>query len=400
MITKIREDFDRERRIREILELEREPMNEAWAQLESGKGDEVGADELGFSSNYFNQLVKREFIQRIENGYSFIDFPKMPFSLESYCWREACKKVVPNLCQEIDSLVSQQIRLKMISLHHANMSLDVIADYFNLEIRIAKPIFILCLVEEGGTLREIGTQLNISSERIRRILLETGHTTRSIKKIKSSVSDLQQSKLRGEIANWVREHPGCFVHEIASAIGVTENVILKICPRDSRHLILTAKPLRKYENMKKYSDDETLEALRKAYDLRNPMMSMYSSYETRPLSGPFYEKVRKEGLIIGPSQARILQVFGTWKKACDEAEVPSINAVRDVYNRRWTDEDLIEQLAEFLLIAESSSFENFDAWSRLDESRSSSGTVRNQIGSWSISCERALHHLRNNWADA
>jgi hypothetical protein len=127
---------------------------------------------------------------------------------------------------------------------------------------------------------------------------------------------------------------------------------------------------------------------------------MYSSYETRPLSGPFYEKARKDGLIFGPSQARILQVFGTWKKACDEAEVPSINAVRDVYYRRWTDEDLIEQLAEFLLTTESSSFEHFDTWSRLDESRSSSGTVRNQIGSWSISCERALYHLRNNWADA
>jgi len=396
----IRDDPERGHRIREILELECEPMNEAWAQLDLGLGDESAENKLGFSINYFNRLIRREFIRRIESGNNYIDFPSMSLALECQCWRDACKKVIPNLSQEINSRVSRQLRLKILSLHHENKPLEAIADYFDLEMRVAKPIFVLSLVEEGHTIREISIQLKLSSERTRRLLLETGQSVKSIKELKSAEQSIQQSDSGEKIANWVREHPGCFTQEIASALHLPDIEIWKLCPSDSRHLILITKASRNFKNLKKYSNDEILEALRKAYDLRNPMMSMYSSYETRPLSGPYYEKARKEGTIFGPSQARILQIFGTWKKACDEAGVPSINAVRDVYSRRWTDEDLIKQLAEYLLVAKSPSFQNFDPWSKLDESRASSGTIRNQIGHWSISCDHALYFLRSNWAIA
>ena len=104
---------------------------------------------------------------------------------------------------------------------------------------------------------------------------------------------------------------------------------------------------------------------------------MYSSSETRPLTGPSYDKYRKEGLVRGPSVSRIIQIFGTWRSECELAGVPSEEPVRSDYMRGWTDEELLDQLAQFLLDSESETFQSFDEWCRLDESRASVETLRN-----------------------
>ena len=70
-----------------------------------------------------------------------------------------------------------------------------------------------------------------------------------------------------------------------------------------------------------FSREQILEALRKAYELRNPSMSMYSVSETIPLTGPFYDEMRNAGSVYGPHRMRVLQIFGTWKSACEEAGV-------------------------------------------------------------------------------
>ena len=101
--------------------------------------------------------------------------------------------------------------------------------------------------------------------------------------------------------------------------------------------------------------------------------------------------------VEGDSKLVIEQVFGTWKEACEEAGVAYIASVRDLYEIRWTNEELINQIAEFISTTESRSAESFDAWCRLDSSRASLGTVRNQIGSWSDSYELALINLRKLW---
>jgi hypothetical protein len=98
--------------------------------------------------------------------------------------------------------------------------------------------------------------------------------------------------------------------------------------------------------------------------------------------------------------ARIIQVFGTWKTACEKANVPSVDAIRNSYDRRWTDEQLVEQIAEFILTTESHSHEKFDEWSRPKNSAASIGTIRKQLGSWSDSYELALFHLRKKWTDS
>ena len=62
-----------------------------------------------------------------------------------------------------------------------------------------------------------------------------------------------------------------------------------------------------------------------------------------------------------------------------------------------TEEELVQILAEFLLTSESHSVDAFDLWCRLDEGRPSSGTIRNQVGSWSSAKREALIALRDTW---
>jgi hypothetical protein len=251
-------------------------------------------------------------------------------------------------------------------------------------------------LNDGKTLEEVGQMIGLTRERVRQIAKMYHYSLKEQKKKRKRATDNTQALLEQRIKSWIVQHPGCYLSEIASRFNLTEEETWTLCPKSTHAFILAIKKQPSTSKIK-YSREEALGALNKAYEMRNPLMDMYSVNETRPLTGPFYEKLRKTGQIYGPSHARILQVFGTWKAACEEADVPSIDSVRDSYELLWTDKQLIEQLAEFLSSTESPSIRKFDEWSRLDNSRASYGTIKNQIGPWFESCELALLHLRRNW---
>lgn len=76
---------ERKRRIDEIIGLQREPAIEVWKKIEAG-GDEVSsADELGFQIEYFRTLLAQEFVARLNEGKSFLEFPKLSSDQETYC---------------------------------------------------------------------------------------------------------------------------------------------------------------------------------------------------------------------------------------------------------------------------------------------------------------------------
>lgn len=262
---------------------------------------------------------------------------------------------------------------------------------------------IIALLNSEKTLQEIGNKFGISRERVRQIakrhnykVRETRHT---INQRKRNSAEQSEAKLVSSITSWVGTHPGCYLSEIASAIKVVDADVKKLCPQIVKRLVLDGRTRKGSDKYKTYTRDQILVALQKAYELRNPSMSMYAINETEPLSGPYYKQLREEGTVHGPSNSRILQIFGTWKAACEEAGVPSIEAVRDVYELRWTDEELISQIAEFISTTDLPSYKRFDEWCRLNDSRASPGTIRNQIGPWLESYELALRQLRRQWTN-
>ena len=389
---------DRQRRINEIQGLEREAAIEAWNCIEIGLDEESGASELGFPIKYFCKLVIEEFVYKLNDGVSFAEFPKFTSSLEDQCWRTVSRKIESNLSETIETPLCKQLRLKLLLLYKGGVSIGEIFQRFDLDEKKVNALIALAFAEYGLTLEEIGSEFRVTRERARQMILGLGVSIRTIRRQQLYENENNQALLTESIKSWVIAHPGCYLSEIAFALNAAEANVQTLCPQILRRLVLGGRAKREL-NKYKYSREQILEALRKAYESRNPLMSMYSASETQPLTGTYYDDLREKGVIYAPSRIRILQIFGTWKAACEEAGVPSVDAVRDVYELRWTDEELIEQLAEFISSTNSPDVESFDEWCRLKDSRASSGTVRNQIGRWSESYELALLLLRRQWTN-
>jgi hypothetical protein len=388
-----------ERRKDEIQRIATEPLEEAWSQFEVNVNDEECANELGLQVEYFRHLLAQEFVNRLTQGMTSDQIPKFESDLETLCWKTAINKIMPDLSATIDMPLSIQIRLKLLSLFKLGISFQEISQRFDLAEKHTRALVALALVEDGLTLEEVGADIGLTRERTRQIIAELGISVRAIRERTSNQAALNQKHLVKAINLWIVEHPGCYLFEITDAFNISEAALKKMIPEMIRRLVLGGKSKNISKGSVKYTREQALTALRMAYELRNPLMGMYSVIETRPLTGPFYDNSRKNGEIYGPSSQRILQVFGTWKEACEEAGVPSVDAPRDAYSLLWTDEQLIEQIAEFISTSENSSVESFDKWCRLDNTRSSAGTIRNQIGPWSDSYELALLHLRQKWTN-
>ena len=384
-------------RIKEILGLEREPALEVWKKIEAGSNEASSAEELGFPIEYFYKLLVQEFVTRLNEGQSFTEFPKFSLELETYCWKKVANLCTTDLTAIIETPICKQFRLKLLGLYYDGVPLRESMEHYNLTLYQTKTLLMIALAEDGMTLNEIGLQFGLSSERTRQILRKIGFSIRTFKKQRVDSNKLDQELLTQTIVSWITAHPGCRLSEVSYALSISESDVLRLCPQTTQGLLLGIKKQRNSDAYRKYSRQHILDALKQAFELRNPLMSMYSVGETEPLTGPFYEKLRNENAVFGPSQARILQVFGTWKEACEEAGVPCVDAVRDVYELRWTDDELINQLAEFISTSESPNAANFELWCQQDESRASLGTIRNQIGGWSESCELALLTLRHRW---
>ena len=391
---------ERKRRIDEIIGLQREPAIEAWRKVEAGGDETSSAKELGFQIEYFQTLLAQEFVARLNEGKSFFEFPKLSTTLECLCWRRVCKALVFDRPETIETQLCKQLRLKLLNLFRSGVSSKELAQFFDLNEKKANALIMLALAEDDLTLNEIGNVFCITREGVRKTINNLGVSVKSIRLKKSKTNERNQDSLRESIESWVNSHPGCYLSEVISVFNVREADVLILCPQILRKLTIGLRPNQASEKLKRYPREQILAALQAAYEFRNPLMSMYSATETRPLTGPYYEDLVKKGKIFGPTQSRLLQIFDTWKSACKEAGVPSVDAVRDSYELRWTDEELINQLAEFISTSESVSVESFDSWCRLDNSRASSGTLRNQIGGWSESYELGLMQLRQKWISA
>jgi hypothetical protein len=118
-----------------------------------------------------------------------------------------------------------------------------------------------------------------------------------------------------------------------------------------------------------YSDEDILGALRAAAALCG-----------EPLSHGRYETVARD--VGGPSVARIIQRYGSWRAACTAAGVASGVRVRD-YQHAWDVASVTAAVAEYLAAEGSAgTFAGYVAWAKAGDGRPSGATVRNVLGGW------------------
>lgn len=91
-----------------------------------------------------------------------------------------------------------------------------------------------------------------------------------------------------------------------------------------------------------------------------------------------------------PSSQVVVRRFGSWTKACQAAGVP----VRDLPNvgrpQRWSDEELLTHVSEFLRSRrKDKTFLGYSEWAKLRKARPSGPTLIKRFGSWSHAKELA-----------
>jgi len=289
-----------------------------------------------------------------------------------------------------------RLRRHCLRLHMQGRSLEEIQELLTLNERTSRTLLAVALVESGWTLEAAGSKVGLSRERVRQVARASGVNVRALKASRRRADERVSSQLQTLIRDWVRSHPGCRLEEVAAALYL-ENIERRDVPRDVAHLVLGVRSVNNWTTVQ-FSKESIISALRDAFEIRNPLSSMYSEEARIPVSGPFYDGLRRSGRVKGPSEVRIIQVFGSWSAACESAGVPSPSPIRATYVRKWTDDDLVSHLADFLANSSSSSYGKFDEWARQSQGRPSAGTLRNQRRlTWSELIDEALLKLRATW---
>jgi len=242
----------------------------------------------------------------------------------------------------------------------------------------------------GKTLQEISLEYGLSREGIRKILIKNNadmpkNARQQTKKTKQE-SDNQKIKL---VQNWVKTHMGCTIVELSLGTGLTQKECAQHLPKGAKHLILNPgeAPNSNTWTTEKWTDNQILDGIRAAGVIASPL-----SYVS-------FDRIRKEHNIDAPSAVRILQRFGTWTNACEQAGVKSGLTMRGDYHRNWTESEMIDWLATFLTQSSKSSHEAYNDWSKTQPDAPGGQTIRNTIGSWVECCELTLLTLRKKWTD-
>lgn len=100
-----------------------------------------------------------------------------------------------------------------------------------------------------------------------------------------------------------------------------------------------------------------------------------------PLSPGGYNRLRRQGLVVGPQALTISRRFGSWEAACASAEVESDQ--RKARADRWSDTELLKYIRWFLSgDVGLGTFGAYDQWAR-NNGAPSSATARVRFGTWS-----------------
>lgn len=266
---------------------------------------------------------------------------------------------------------------------------------YRIDLAVAKRVL------EGETLRQVGDSIGVTRERIRQRLKRVGVSRQKIRQLEAT-QRTERKKLDSElhrmqlplVEDFVRKHPGCFEHEIASHFGMPTSNIPKLVTNVS-WLVLKSQDV----EGKRVSDlPSILEARRKSIAALKTAATFCF-----PVTGVEYDSLLRQGMMAGPSRMRVIQVFGSWKAACAEAGVEcGVGVLAIGQTANWTTTELVESVAAFLVdeTFRGASYQ-YDEWRDKHNHNNdipSFGTVRKRLGpSWRDVRRQALLSLRHRW---
>lgn len=223
--------------------------------------------------------------------------------------------------------------------------------------------FIVARALDGDSFTAIGRDHGITRERVRQIVKrEMGVGARD--GLMAARAEKKLGEARALAAHLVAERSDLTHSAIAAMVGLPAREVYDLMGQDE--VIRRSKPRQAEPEV---SDEEIWAEMRRvAFPLGG-----------RALTADHYDENRSEGSV---GQVRIVQRFGTWREACEQAGVPSNRPPRTDYTRRWSREDLLRWVLAYLDSTDQPSYAGMTVWLREQADAPSSQTIRNTVGRW------------------
>nr|WP_286189336.1 Z1 domain-containing protein [Sanguibacter hominis] len=237
---------------------------------------------------------------------------------------------------------------------------------------------------DGATLEEIGRLFGITRERARQIIKRLGGVAREdVRAARDTARGARDERVRARILALAATGLARSMSQIALMANLDEAEVQRIGGKDLKAFLGARK-----EAAARWSREDIIAAIAAA-----------STYAW-PLSRSAYQKLVDTGEIVGPSAARIEQVYG-WGAACALAGVESRQSPRAYYQSNWTDDDLWHFARRYIDEAGSAAtFYGYDGWRASHASEGpSSGVLRQRLGRWSEIRRRVLIERETMSAD-
>ena len=197
----------------------------------------------------------------------------------------------------------------------------------------------------------------------------------------------EAAQAQDTVAAWIESHKGCTLEEIEAATGYPADRIRKLLTARLRNLILreTDESEQDVSALRKWSDEQTIFALQQA------------ARRVTPLTREAYDRLIKNGAVIGPVASGIVHKFDSWVAACEAAGVQPGEAMRDNYQRDFSYGDFESALIQFINESDNLSVDAYDKWESQQEGLPSSVLIRVRYGTWRIAWNNVLQTLRLDW---
>jgi orotate phosphoribosyltransferase-like protein len=252
---------------------------------------------------------------------------------------------------------------------------------------VIQPSYLVDLYMQGKSLEEIGDHVGLSRERVRQLISRAGFSIKELREQRKQATVIESAQALNTIAAWIESHKGCTFSEIQNATGFSVDRISQLLTPRLRHLILQdfddSNP--EISALKKWSKEQMMFALQQA------------AKRVTPLTREAYDDMVQDGVIAGPVGSWLVNVFDTWKSACEAAGVQPGEAVRNNYQRTFTFSDFETALVQFIKESDSLTVAAYDQWESQQVGMPSSVLIRVRYGSWQIAWRTALKVLRKEW---
>jgi predicted DNA-binding protein YlxM (UPF0122 family) len=176
---------------------------------------------------------------------------------------------------------------------------------------------------------------------------------------------------RDEVLEYVRTHPGCSVSDIAETLEYDRRSIAEYLRGTDEALLV----LHRKTKARAYTRSEMLDAIRDVWRRMTPQE------QARGLSRARYEAMSGED---APSPSLFERRFEGWSQACQLAGVHAVEPSRSQasYRRTFSDEDLVQAVADYMRETRKTSFSGYVEWARSAPGRPSGSLVTIRFKRW------------------